>query len=179
MTGALQLANKTPNPAGDDSFFGDADVSGSFCVKGAQNASSPTGITLIEQKEEWGSESKNYAQISYDGTNVNISKPITGSINISSTTDTTLQQPLQNIMMKRYTKTSFANDMNDYLTQGMYVWDSTTLNAPINKSWGNVLVLCNTEKGVYQEYIGAWVHQIAFTTSTVDCYIRSKINTEG
>ena len=42
LTGALQLANKTPNPAGDDSFFGDADVGGSFCVKGAQNAPSPT-----------------------------------------------------------------------------------------------------------------------------------------
>ena len=177
MTGALQLANKTPNPAGDDSFFGDADVGGSFCVKGAQNAPFPTGITLIEQNEEWGSETKNYAKISYDGTNVNISKPLITSVDVENSTDSSLQNsPLIERFLGRVNISSTNLDLNTLTRQGFYTWDNTSKNTPVDGSWGQVMVVSTVNNTTLGS--NPYITQVAFPTDSIGdafCFIRKRV----
>lgn len=72
MTGALNFANGTWNLVGDDSYMGDHNVSGTFCVKGANGE---TGIALVNVNNE-----EDYARISYGGGNINFNKTIGGNI---------------------------------------------------------------------------------------------------
>ena len=76
MTGALQLANNTPNKIGDDSHIGDADIDGHTAFQAIASANNPTGIALIKKGDSWTAASKDFASINYDGTNVYISKPL-------------------------------------------------------------------------------------------------------
>lgn len=72
MNGPLNFTNFTWNLVGDDSYMGDHNVSGTFCVKGATG---DTGIALFKQ----GSDS-DYARISYNGGNINFNKTIGGNL---------------------------------------------------------------------------------------------------
>ena len=78
MTGPLKLANHTWNLVGDDFYMGDHNVSGTFCVMGANNDT--TGIALVSRKNE-----SDYARISYSGGNINFNKKIGG--NLAGTAD--------------------------------------------------------------------------------------------
>ena len=77
MTGPLNFANATWNLVGDDSYVGDHDISGTFCVKGANGE---TGIALFNEENEG-----DYARISYGGGNINFNKKIGG--NLAGTAD--------------------------------------------------------------------------------------------
>ena len=77
MTGPLNFANATWNLVGDDSYVGDHDISGTFCVKGANGE---TGIALVNEENE-----SDYARISYGGGNINFNKKIGG--NLAGTAD--------------------------------------------------------------------------------------------
>ena len=77
MTGPLNFANATWNLVGDDSYMGDYNISGTFCVKGA---SGETGIALFNEENEG-----DYARISYGGGNINFNKKIGG--NLAGTAD--------------------------------------------------------------------------------------------
>lgn len=46
MSGALNLANNILNAVGDDCYFGDQNVAGGFCLKGANGT---TNLTLINK----------------------------------------------------------------------------------------------------------------------------------
>lgn len=59
MTGPLTFANGTWNLVGDDSYIGDHNISGTFCIKGANGI---TGIALFDKNNE-----NDYAQISFAG----------------------------------------------------------------------------------------------------------------
>ena len=72
MAGALNFANATWNLVGDDSYMGDHNISGTFCVKGANGE---TGIALCNNANE-----ADYARISYGGGNINFNKTIGGNI---------------------------------------------------------------------------------------------------
>ena len=72
MFGALNFANATWNLVGDDSYIGDHNIGGTFCVKGA---SGETGIALVNKGNE-----NDYARISYDGGNINFNKTIGGNL---------------------------------------------------------------------------------------------------
>ena len=80
MTGALNFANSTWNTVGDDSYMGDHDISGTFCIKGANGE---TGIALVNANNEG-----DYARISYGGGNINFNKTIGGNINGNAATAT-------------------------------------------------------------------------------------------
>lgn len=82
MTGALNFANSTWNTIGGDSYMGDHDISGTFCVKGANGE---TGIALVNKGNE-----NDYARISYGGGNINFNKTIGGNISGNSATATKL-----------------------------------------------------------------------------------------
>lgn len=85
MSGALNFANSTWNTVGDDSYMGDHDIAGTFCVKGA---SDETGIALVNVNN-----GADYARISYGGGNINFNKTIGGNITGNAGTATKLQTP--------------------------------------------------------------------------------------
>lgn len=60
LTGALNLANNTLNLAGDDCYFGDQDVAGGFCLKGANGT---TNLTLINKDNTTQMASLSYAGV--------------------------------------------------------------------------------------------------------------------
>lgn len=72
MAGALNFANATWNLVGDDSYMGDHNIGGTFCIKGANDNS---GIALINVNNE-----ADYARISYGGGNINFNKTIGGNL---------------------------------------------------------------------------------------------------
>lgn len=80
MSGALNFANSTWNLVGDDSYMGDHDISGTFCVKGANGE---TGIALCNKAND-----ADYARISYGGGNINFNKTIGGNISGNAATAT-------------------------------------------------------------------------------------------
>ena len=174
LTGALNFANNTPNQVGDDCYIGDADKKGAFCVM-STDSSVDTGIALLKKQQDWKASS-DYATINYDGTNVNISKPLTGTLNMENIKDASQNKPILRTLLRYQGNIPYQTDLNNYITQGMYMWNNTTINSPVANSFGTIFVLCNTEKGVYEPFEGAWIHQLAFTTGNKECYLRSKIN---
>ena len=80
MSGALNFANSTWNLVGDDSYMGDHNISGTFCVKGANGE---TGIALCNKAND-----ADYARISYGGGNINFNKTIGGNISGNAATAT-------------------------------------------------------------------------------------------
>lgn len=82
MTGAFNFANRTWNVVGDNSAIGDADISGTFCIKGING---DTGIALVAKN---GNVNDDYARISYGGGGgtINFSHTIGGNITGSADT---------------------------------------------------------------------------------------------
>ena len=72
MGGALNLANGTLNLAGDDCYFGDQNIVGGFCLKGANGA---TNLTFIDKDN-----AAQKASLSYTGGDLISSANIRGNI---------------------------------------------------------------------------------------------------
>lgn len=81
MTGPLNFANGTWNLVGDDSYVGDHNISGTFCVKGANGE---TGIALVNTRNE-----SDNARISYGGGYINFNKKIAANLAGNADTATT------------------------------------------------------------------------------------------
>lgn len=77
MNGPLNFANGAWNLVGDDSYMGDHNISGTFCIKGANGE---TGIALVNVNNEG-----DRARISYGGGTINFDKTIGG--NLAGTAD--------------------------------------------------------------------------------------------
>lgn len=60
MGGALNLANNTLNLAGDDCYFGDQNIAGGFCLKGANGT---TNLTFINKDNATQMASLSYAGV--------------------------------------------------------------------------------------------------------------------
>lgn len=76
MSGALNFANNTWNPVGDDVQIGDHDTSGSFYVQGLNG---PTNIKL-KKKGDTSTGSGDSATITYDGGDLIIDKTIIANL---------------------------------------------------------------------------------------------------
>ena len=72
MGGALNLANGTLNLAGDDCYFGNQNIAGGFCLKGANGA---TNLTFIDKDN-----AAQKASLSYTGGDLISSATIRGNI---------------------------------------------------------------------------------------------------
>lgn len=81
MSGALNFANNTWNPVGDDVQIGDRNTSGSFYIQGLNG---PTNIKL-KKNGDTSAESGDSATITYDGGNLIIDKTI--QANLQGTAD--------------------------------------------------------------------------------------------
>ena len=77
LTGALNLANGTLNLAGDDCYFGDQNIAGGFCLKGANGT---TNLTFINKDN-----ATQMASLSYAGGNLISSAKI--QANLAGTAD--------------------------------------------------------------------------------------------
>ena len=77
MTGALNLANNKLNLVGDDCYFGDQDIAGGFCLKGANGT---TSLNLINKDNV-----AQVASLSYAGGNLVSSVTIKGNLNGTAT----------------------------------------------------------------------------------------------
>ena len=77
MSGALNLANNILNAVGDDCYFGDQNVAGGFCLKGANGT---TNLTLINKDN-----TTQKASLSYAGGNLISSATIQGNLSGTAT----------------------------------------------------------------------------------------------
>ena len=77
MGGALNLANGTLNLAGDDCYFGDQNIAGGFCLKGANGT---TSLNLINKDNV-----AQVASLSYAGGNLISSATIQGNLSGTAT----------------------------------------------------------------------------------------------
>lgn len=138
MSGALNFANSTWNTVGDDSYMGDHDISGTFCIKGANGE---TGIALVNANNE-----DDYARISYGGGNINFNKTIGGNITGNAATATKATQDTNG---RAFADTNAymhirwldnGTDFNNVKTTGIYYCtEGTFANKPYN-AWGILTV---------------------------------------
>lgn len=83
LTGALNLANNTLNLAGDDCYFGDQDIVGGFCLKGANGT---TNLTFINKDNP-----TQMASLSYAGGNLISNAAIQGNLSGTATSANNLE----------------------------------------------------------------------------------------
>lgn len=83
MGGALNLANNTLNLAGDDCYFGDQDIAGGFCLKGANGT---TNLTFINKDN-----TTQMASLSYAGGNLISNAAIQGNLSGTATSANNLE----------------------------------------------------------------------------------------
>ena len=139
ITGPLNFANGTWNLVGDDSYMGDHNISGTFCIKGANGE---TGIALVNVNNE-----SDYARISYNGGNINFNKKI--AANLAGNADTATNVAWSGVTGKpnlalKDGDTIYTNDWfrsrgqtgwyNETYCGGWYMTDSTWIRVFNNKS---------------------------------------------
>lgn len=83
LTGALNLANGTLNLAGDDCYFGDQNIAGGFCLKGANGT---TNLTFINKDNP-----TQMASLSYAGGNLISNATIQGNLSGTATSANNLE----------------------------------------------------------------------------------------
>lgn len=132
MRGALNLANKTLNLAGDDCYFGDQDIAGGFCLKGANGT---TNLTLINKDN-----ATQKASLSYAGGNLISSATIQGNLSGTATnaTNATNATRLSN------KGTIAATTLPNSLTTGLTTHDAYNNSYPV--PYGNVINIYNRGK---------------------------------
>lgn len=128
LTGALNLANDTLNLAGDDCYFGDQDIAGGFCLKGANGT---TNLTFINKDN-----ATQMASLSYAGGNLISSAKI--QANLAGTAD------------KATNDSSNRNIVNTYATKVSPAFSGTpTVPTPAEQD--------NSEQITNTEWVQTWV----------------------
>ena len=122
LTGALNLANNTLNLAGDDCYFGDQDIAGGFCLKGANGT---TNLTLINKDNV-----AQKASLSYAGGNLISSAKI--QANLAGTAD------------KATNDSSNRNIVNTYATKASPAFSGTP-TSPTPATSDNSTKIATTE----------------------------------
>ena len=118
MSGALNLANNILNAVGDDCYFGDQNVAGGFCLKGANGT---TNLTLINKDNV-----AQKASLSYAGGNLISSATIQGNLSGSATKAT--QDSAGQTINTTYVKGVTANNATLTITKGNGSTSTTTVN---------------------------------------------------
>ena len=131
MTGALNLANNKLNLVGDDCYFGDQDIAGGFCLKGANGT---TSLNLINKDNV-----TQKASLSYAGGNLVSSVTIQGNLSGSATKAT--QDSAGQTINTTYVKGVTANNATLTITKGNGSTSTTTVNNVSNATNANNLVI--------------------------------------
>lgn len=128
MGGALNLANNTLNLSGDDCYFGDQDIAGGFCLKGANGT---TNLTLINKDN-----TTQKASLSYAGGNLISSATIQGNLSGSATKAN--QDSAGQTINTTYVKGVTANNATLTITKGNGSTSSVIINNVENANTVNV-----------------------------------------
>jgi len=118
MSGALNLANNILNAVGDDCYFGDQNIAGGFCLKGANGT---TSLNLINKDNV-----AQKASLSYAGGNLVSSVTIQGNLSGSATKAT--QDSAGQTINTTYVKGVTANNATLTITKGNGSTSTTTVN---------------------------------------------------
>ena len=131
MGGALKLANNTLNLVGDDCFFGDQNIAGGFCLKGANGT---TNLTFINKDN-----ATQMASLSYAGGNLISNATIQGNLSGSATKAT--QDSAGQTINTTYVKGVTANNATLTITKGNGSTSTTTINNVSNARNANNLII--------------------------------------
>lgn len=131
MSGALNLANNILNAVGDDCYFGDQNIAGGFCLKGANGT---TSLNLINKDNV-----AQKASLSYAGGNLVSSVTIQGNLSGSATKAT--QDSAGQTINTTYVKGVTANNATLTITKGNGSTSTTTINNVSNATNANNLVI--------------------------------------
>lgn len=134
MTGALNLANNKLNLVGDDCYFGDQNIAGGFCLKGANGT---TSLNLINKDNV-----AQKASLSYAGGNLVSSVTIQGNLSGSATKAT--QDSAGQTINTTYVKGVTVNNATLIITKGNGSTSTTTVNNVSNATNANNLVISGT-----------------------------------
>ena len=134
MSGALNLANNILNAVGDDCYFGDQNIAGGFCLKGANGT---TSLNLINKDNV-----AQKASLSYAGGNLVSSVTIQGNLSGSATKAT--QDSAGQTINTTYVKGVTANNATLTITKGNGSTSTTTINNVSNATNANNLVISGT-----------------------------------
>lgn len=134
MSGALNLANNILNAVGDDCYFGDQNIAGGFCLKGANGT---TSLNLINKDNV-----AQKASLSYAGGNLVSSVTIQGNLSGSATKAT--QDSAGQTINTTYVKGVTANNATLTITKGNGSTSTTTVNNVSNATNANNLVISGT-----------------------------------
>ena len=134
MSGALNLANNILNAVGDDCYFGDQNIAGGFCLKGANGT---TSLNLINKDNV-----AQKASLSYAGGNLVSSVTIQGNLSGSATKAT--QDSAGQTINTTYVKGVTVNNATLTITKGNGSTSTTTVNNVSNATNANNLVISGT-----------------------------------
>ena len=166
VTGPLNFANGTWNLVGDDSYMGDHNISGTFCIKGANGA---TGIALVNINNE-----SDYAHISYNGGNINFNKKITA--NLAGNADTATHASSADSATKANTATLISGFAN--IDNGTWGHSTGTFITGFQEKGGGSIQWRAEDGRLYERVDGTfWQREGTYEvidTSTVNNYAPTK-----
>lgn len=149
MSGALNLANGTLNLAGDDCYFGDQQVAGGFCLKGANGT---TNLTFINKDDI-----SKKASLSYAGGNLISSATIQG--NLSGIATKATQDSAGQTINTTYVKSVSASNATLTITKG----NGSTSTATVN----------NVSRAEYSDRVGV---NAGYSNSTTGTSLKSGLS---
>lgn len=140
MTGALNLASNVFNLAGDDCYFGDQDVAGGFCLKGANGT---TNLTFINKDD-----TTKKASLSYAGGNLISSATIQGNLRGTASKATNADNAT------KATQDSSGQQINTTYVKGVTVSNATLTVTKGNGTTSSITVN-NVSRAEYSDRVGA------------------------
>lgn len=140
MTGALNLASNVFNLAGDDCYFGDQNVAGGFCLKGANGT---TNLTFINKDD-----TTKKASLSYAGGNLISSATIQGNLSGTASKATNADNAT------KATQDSSGQQINTTYVKGVTVSNATLTVTKGNGTTSSITVN-NVSRAEYSDRVGA------------------------
>lgn len=139
MTGALKLANSKLNLVGDDCYFGDQDIEGAFCLKGANGT---TNLTFIKNDD-----TTKRASLSYAGGNLISSATIQGNLSGTASKATNADNAT------KATQDSSGQQINTTYVKGVTVSNATLTVTKGNGTTSSITVN-NVSRAEYSDRVG-------------------------
>lgn len=158
MSGALNLANETLNLAGNDCYFGDQNIAGGFCLKGANGT---TNLTFINKDNEYQT-----ASLSYAGGNLISSATIQGNLSGTATKATNADNST------KATQDSQGQQINTTYVKGLSA-NNATLTVTKGNGSTSTITVNNVLRAEYSDRVGT---NAGYSNSTTGSSLKTGIS---